>query len=117
VSEQSLRDYVEALTGFLQKEQYFTYESLVNEQFYLHSPIFQTVENYHLERDIMIELIRNVKGMKKTTKGDLFRISSKPPIIQHFLNYLQDQHRFSDFEQLRDFAFNHYGMVVKKYEL
>ncbi|MGD9886934.1 MAG: hypothetical protein AB7T03_03100 [Bacilli bacterium] len=115
VSEQSLRDYVEALTGFLQKEQYFTYESLVNEQYYLHSPIFQTVENYHLERDIMIELIRNVKGMKKTTKGDLFRISSKPPIIQHFLNYLQYQHRFSDFEQLRDFAFNHYGMVVKKY--
>ncbi|MGD9605264.1 MAG: hypothetical protein AB7V00_03780 [Bacilli bacterium] len=117
VTEQSLRNYVATLQEYLKNEEYFTYESLLKEKYYLHHPDFQIVEDYHLERDIIISLIRNVKGIKKTTKGDLFKISSEPPIINDFLDELQSKYQFSNLEQLRAFVWENYGLVIKKHDL
>jgi hypothetical protein len=117
VSEQSLRDYVQALTKYLTPETFFSYESLVKQKYYLKSPALKKVEDYHLEREIMIDLIRNVAGVKKTTKGDLFRISQKTTIINELLEELQAKLQFADIEHLQTYVFENYGINIKKFDL
>jgi hypothetical protein len=74
------------------------------------------VEDYHLDYEIMVYLIRNEKGVKKTTKGDLFRISNESTIINNFLDELQNTHHFKTLEALKAFVWENYKISIKNYK-
>ena len=46
------------------------------------------MEDYKLDSSLMVSFIRNVPGVKKTTKGNLYRISKKPTTIAEFLDHI-----------------------------
>ena len=66
VTETDIRDYVKALTGYLREGEYFTYESLLKDKYYLSDPALEKIERMNLERELIINFIRNVPGIKKS---------------------------------------------------
>ncbi len=116
ITEQSFRDYVAALENYLPPNTYFSYESLLKENYFLANSALKKVEDYHLDYEIMVDLIRNVKGVKKTTKGDLFRISNESTIINNFLDELQNTHHFKTLEALKAFVWENYKISIKNYK-
>jgi hypothetical protein len=115
VKEEDLRAYVNALSEYLPKEEYFTYTSLLKNRYYLENPIFEKVEKYQLEKPILIDLIRNVPNIKKTTKGDLFRISSQPTTVGEFAEVIAEKYAIHDRKSLKKFIRDNYGITIRNY--
>ena len=116
IMETDIRNYVNALTNYLPKNEYFTYDSLLKNKYYDTDPALKKVELMELSTDLMIDFIRNVPGIKKTTKGDLFRISNEQTTVAEFLDYISKKHNIVDKNELKDFVKENYGLTVKKYE-
>lgn len=117
IQEEDLRVYVKALAEYLPKEEYFTYTSLLKNHYYLDNPVFEKVEKYHLEKPILIDLIRNVPNIKKTTKGDLFRISSRPTTVSEFAEDIAKKYAIADRKNLKKFIRENYGINIRNYEM
>lgn len=116
VKEQDLRDYVNALKKYLPKETYFTYDYLLKNNYIKADPAFEKLESFKLGKDLMIDFIRNVPGIKKTTKGNLFRISKQQTTVTEFLDYLASVYKTDDFKTLRQLAKEHYGITIRSYD-
>lgn len=114
VTETDIRDYVKALTGYLREGEYFTYESLLNDKYYLSDPALEKIERMNLERELIINFIRNVPGIKKATKGNLFRIADKLTTLTGFINYVAKRHNPKSKAELKDIILNHYGLEIRK---
>jgi len=115
VTEKSLRDFVAALEAYLPKQTFFTYESLLRENYQKASPALKAIDKYHFDREMIVDLIRNVPGIKKTTKGDLFRIAKEPTIINEFVEELDKKLHFQNAEAMRVYVMENYGLNVKKF--
>ena len=113
IYKEDIIKYVEALKKHLQREEYFTYFSLKKNNYQEANPIFKKMENYKLDNELMISFIRNVPGIKKTTKGNLYRISKKPTTISEFLNFISSEHNISDSKELRSFVKENYGIIIR----
>lgn len=116
VTEQDIRDYVNALKKYLPKETYFTYDYLLKNNYIKAHPAFEKLESFKLSKDLMIDFIRNVPGIKKTTKGNLFRISKQQTTVAEFLDYLSKFYKTDDFKTLRQLAKEHYGITIRNYD-
>jgi len=109
-----IKNYVAALTRYLSEEVYFTYHSLLKERYYLAEPVLEKIEKMNLEPDMIINFIRNVPGIKKTTKGNLFRISNKPTTLSGFIEHLLQQHNFETAGELKAYIKDNYGIEIRK---
>jgi len=56
IKEEDVKNYVKGLTNYLPKEQYFTYESLLKEEYYLKDPAFLKIENFKLCKELISSL-------------------------------------------------------------
>lgn len=108
--------YVEALKKYLNKEEYFTYYSLKKNNYQEANPIFKKMESYKLDSELMVSFIRNVPGIKKTTKGNLYRVSKKPTTISEFLAYISKTYDITDPKKLKSFIKEHYGITIRNIE-
>jgi len=115
VKKEDILKYVEELGKYLKPEEYFTYYSLKKNNYENAHPIFKKMEEYKLDTSLMISFIRNVPGVKKTTKGNLFRISNKPTTIKEFLEHLMETHKFTTLKELRKFIRENYGFSIRIY--
>ena len=68
----------------------------------------------NLEPELIINFIRNVPGIKKTTKGNLFRIADKLTTLTGFINYVAKRHNPKSKAELKDIILNHYGLEIRK---
>ncbi|MCK9470997.1 MAG: DNA-directed RNA polymerase subunit alpha C-terminal domain-containing protein [Bacilli bacterium] len=109
--------YVEALKKYLNKEEYFTYYSLKKNNYQETNPIFKKMENYKLDNELMVSFIRNVPGIKKTTKGNLYRISKNQTTISEFLNHITSVTKITDPKKLRTYVKENYGISIRNLEL
>jgi len=113
VKKSDVVKYVQELARHLEKEKYFTYFSLKKENYQEKSPIFKKMEDYKLDSSLMVSFIRNVPGVKKTTKGNLYRISKKPTTIAEFLDHISKTKGIEDPKELKRYVKENYGFTVR----
>jgi hypothetical protein len=109
-----IKAYVHALTRIIPKDRFFTYESLLNEKYYLKDPALANLESKNLDKELMINFIRNIPGIKKTTKGNLFRISKQQSTVSDFINSVSKETGLTN-QALVDYIKEHYNFIIRKY--
>ncbi|MCK9536776.1 MAG: hypothetical protein M0R05_04245 [Bacilli bacterium] len=114
ITAKDVRNYVAALSRYLPEEVYFSYQSLLNDKYYLNDPALEKIEKMNLAPELIINFIRNVPGIKKTTKGDLFRISQKPTTLTGFFNHIEKKHHLKNKNDLKKFIKKEYGIEIRK---
>ena len=112
VTTEDIKAYVQALARIIPKNRYFTYESLLKEKYYLKDPALEKLEKMNLDKELMINFIRNIPGIKKTTKGNLFRISKKQSTVSDFLNQVQNETGLAE-EELKEYILKHYDFKIR----
>lgn len=117
ISKNDIVKYVDTLRKYLNKDEYFTYHSLKKNNYQELSPVFKKMESYKLDNELMISFIRNVPGIKKTTKGNLYRISKEPTTIAEFLNYISNKHNITDPKKLKSFVKENYGIIIRNLDV
>jgi hypothetical protein len=115
ITVNDIQAYVKALAKILPHNVYFTYESLLKNKYYLQDPALEKMENLHPDKELLINFIRNIPGIKKTTKGNLFRISKEQSTVSDFLETVARTTKLSD-AALRDYIREHYAFTIRKYE-
>ena len=109
---EDIKAYVQALAEILPKNRYFTYDSLLKEKYYRKHPALEKIEKMGLEKELLINFIRNVPGIKKTTKGNLFRISKKQSTVDDFVAQVFKETGFTN-EELKNYIWDHYRFKVR----
>lgn len=112
VKVEDIKAYVKALEEVLPRNRYFTYESLVQEKYYRKHPALEKIEKLGLEKDLMVNFIRNVPGIKKTTKGNLFRISKEQSTVNDFVSQVEKETGLTG-EELKEHIWKHYQFKVR----
>lgn len=113
IKKEDIISYVNELAKYIKPEKYFTYYSLKKENYQKKNPIFQKVEDFNLDSSLMVAFIRNVPGVKKTTKGNLYRISKKPSTISEFLDYISKTQNIDDPKELKRYVKENYGFSIR----
>lgn len=112
VKAEDIKTYVQALERIIPKNRYFTYESLLKEKYYLNDPALEKLEKMDLDKELMINFIRNIPGIKKTTKGNLFRISKKQSTVNDFLKQVQSETGFDE-DEAKEYILKHYEFKIR----
>ena len=112
IETEDIKAYVQALAEILPKNRYFTYDSLLKEKYYRKHPALEKIEKMGLEKELLINFIRNVPGIKKTTKGNLFRISKKQSTVDDFVAQVFKETGFTN-EELKNYIWDHYRFKVR----
>jgi hypothetical protein len=109
---QDIEAYVKALSRIIPKNRYFTYESLVKEKNYLEDPAVEKLESMKLDKELIINFIRNIPSIKKTTKGNLFRISKEQSTVNDFMEEVRKETGLDD-EKLKDYILKYYDFKIR----
>jgi hypothetical protein len=86
----------------------------LNEKYYLKDPALANLESKNLDKELMINFIRNIPGIKKTTKGNLFRISKQQSTVSDFMNSVSKETGLTN-QALVDYIKVHYNFIIRKY--
>ncbi len=108
-----IKTYVNELGKYLPKETFFTHFSLKKQNYQNAHPIFKKFEDMNLDSELMASFIRNVAGVKKTTKGSLYRISKSSTMISEFIDFIKETENIEDYKELKKFIKNNYGFTIR----
>lgn len=108
-----IKKYVNELKNYIPSNTYFTHHSLLKENYQEAHAIFKKIESFNLGKDLIVNFIRNIPGIKKTTKGNLFRISSKPTTITEFVDDISRKINSNDPKVLRQYIRINYGINIR----
>ncbi|MFA5219789.1 MAG: sigma factor-like helix-turn-helix DNA-binding protein [Bacilli bacterium] len=96
ITKQLLKKYVKTLEDYLPLNFYFTYDYLLKQNYQKDNETFEKIENANIPKEIILHLLKNVKGMKKSTKGNLFCRTSKTVLVEDFLKQLKQTYNVND---------------------
>lgn len=112
VKVEDIKAYVKALSEIIPENRYFTYESLLKEKYYLRHPALEKLEKMKLDKELLINFIRNVPGIKKTTKGNLFRISKEQSTVNDFMRQVEKETGLSG-DNLKEYIWKYYEFKIR----
>ena len=115
LSKQDLQEYVKSLERHLPYNFYFTYDYLLKQNYQNDKRIFTFIEKANLPKEIILHLLKNVKGMKKSTKGNLFCRTNKAVLVEDFSEQIKKIFNVEEDEKVIEIANNEYNISFGKF--
>lgn len=117
LSKETLKQYVKSLERYLPFNFYFTYDYLVKQNYQNDKKIFNTIESFNIPQEVILHLLKNVKGMKKSTKGNLFCRTTKSVLVEDFSDQIKKIYNLTDDDEVIEIAENEYNISFGKFPI